>query len=1011
MSNSDTHYLHRKVISPTTTIRNIASNANPGFAATIPSLPFPSDQYDSLPTQPSVTTVPAHHNNESKKYKSASRMNSPRSQVRFSIPITDDIDPDDSNRSISTSPSKIVFPKEPTDSGSDTEPESESSITPSLNNDNSSNSGQRQLDEIQSARAAIQGHVVDMQSKIMVNVPQEIWSFHNERLKHNNSTHQRVQSMQNVSMNYDNKSATTISSNKGHHRSRSLQSLISQTVNEFSNNYNNNNLKAINAEHSSISINDSQLSQVSPLNFPSSNNSNLKLGTPNSKSTNLYLTSDSPINKHKVPIPLEISLPPFLSPSNKNKKRNSLIYDGESYSVFNDKEDSLMDSVSECNSSSEIVTDSILSNSSIASITYNISFDANIMNPDEILGIDKDANVNLKDQFKNLKRQKAVTTGRNQHYNVNNLPPVPKISLEQQSTNTKDITQKELTSSIPITFKGSPERNTQPEPHSILKHNIQLAEPSLTEVTPALTKETSADRLKSPHVLSGSKDYLAPHYSPSQPNTLSGYISPTHARLSKLLDEYNSPSQKLSPDNNHLLNVNSSSRKTNIPNDSLVILATPSKSIVIPDLDNIQPNTPNNLSTSFTPHSHSNGTLKFFDQFMPLHSNENGISSVNHSIPRGQLDTAFKFPKQNNNYIDSNNGNKYIQQEDKDYNKTPQGSAQFEKRRQKLLASHLSPNNKIGHAHRRSRSIHNMDFVSPQKILEVSLPPTPPLPINATSTPPSNERNILEEIPLRSSIEINTPSKTIPEKLHPEVVHPRAISHGPLKFHDKETTTPVKLQQIKPLSSFQSFSTPIKKMNFVPDIKADDVKQKAKSHNLLSPRRQLSNSESEQSSNANSQFSKNSRVTQLTESTEISSSNFRQRIKPRFPINDIAENNADFKIIKERQKDGYFVDVIVLDDDTPDDAADNLYDNIKPSKKYFNNKSSAMNKEKNVPTHHSPKKNKGQFKKRYTYETKEEQLENYKELLAMCENTATIAKETIFALAGAAVTTKNNTNQ
>lgn len=975
-------------------------NLNRGFIQTIPSLPFQGNAHGTLP-QHFDQQLRHPVGNEGKKYKSVSEMNSPKSQVRFSLPIIDAIESDSSNMSMSTSPSKIVFPRDSSDDSM-----SDSSITPSITNSVNSNSKVISTETL--VRAAIEGHLVDMQSKVMVTVPERIWSFHNERKQtsNNKKSHQRAQSMQDLSFDreMDTKENNPVYPNRGHHRSRSLQSLISQTVMEFNNTINGD------------SMNDSQISQVSPLNFPSFNNSssNLNLRTP-SKAKNLYLTSDSPINKHKVPIPLEISLPPFLSPSNKNKKRNSLIYDGDSYSVFNEDSTSLSESESTSEmvseSTSEIVHDSILSNSSIASVTYNISFDANIMDPDALLGIDNDANVNLKDQFHNLKRQKAglnTVKPPNKQIDINVLPPVPQISNKPAiKNNIGPQTDVSSNNHIDVTPVKVSKPNAQP--HPILKVTKSPNYSVDLDASLALKNDMacSSNAISSSHPISQSN--TSSRHSNLNSNRSSKYLSPNHAKLSGMIDEYNN---SISPFNKSTSSSNSSQRNSMVSpgvqaqktaftskTDSIAILNTPSKSIVIPDLDNIPFKTPDNSSVSFTSTNTSNGTLKFFDQFEPLYPKDSDTSPINNSNRQGQLDTAFKFPLIKGpslSTINNNNANNFVKQNDSDYQKTPQGTVKFEERRQKLLASHLSPNNKVGHAHRRSRSIQNMDFMSPHKLIEEKLPPTPSLPFDATSTPPPAE----PIAPRRSSLRAKSPSAS-PQKVEqidnlPNIKIPTFDNthSNPLQFHNTKSSINQTQAAIKPLSSFQSFSTPINKMDLIPNINANGVKEQRKAYNLLSPRRQLSNSGSNQSSTTNSQFSKDSHATQLTESTNLSVNNETiQQVKPHFPISDTSSNKDDFKIIKERQKDGNLVDVIVLDDD------DDTEDLIPTTRKIHNNRRTFRDK----PTNCSPKKVKSPFRKRYNSDTRKEHLENYQQLLNMCETTAAIAKETIYGLAGAKI--------
>lgn len=237
----------------------------------------------------------------------------PQSQVRFSIPQGDETKPQPD------SPSKIVYP-------------------------NSTSTG---IDN--------HGHLVDMNSGVMLDVPENIWKFHTNR--------------------------------KSHSRQKSLQAIIADT------------LAAINPEQQdTIATPGSQksnISNVSPLNL-----------RPNSV---LYLAPESPMNSYKTPIPLQISLPPFLSPKNKQRKRSSLIFNGDGYSEF--KEDNSLEDLRQAdfsNSNSLLnSTESELSTNSIPSAEHDFSL-SNIDNDldfENALGIDDDANVNLKLQNRNLRKR------------------------------------------------------------------------------------------------------------------------------------------------------------------------------------------------------------------------------------------------------------------------------------------------------------------------------------------------------------------------------------------------------------------------------------------------------------------------------------------------------------------------------------------------------------------------------------------------------------------------------
>ena len=58
------------------------------------------------------------------------------------------------------------------------------------------------------------------------------------------------------------------------------------------------------------------------------------------------------------------------------------------------------------------ILDSLVSNSSKPSVRFNISFDANIVDHDNLLGrVDNEANINLRCKLRNLKEQKNNTIG------------------------------------------------------------------------------------------------------------------------------------------------------------------------------------------------------------------------------------------------------------------------------------------------------------------------------------------------------------------------------------------------------------------------------------------------------------------------------------------------------------------------------------------------------------------------------------------------------------------------
>ncbi|KAH3900858.1 Fir1p SCDLUD_002313 [Saccharomycodes ludwigii] len=108
--------------------------------------------------------------------------------------------------------------------------------------------------------------------------------------------------------------------------------------------------------------------------------------------SNLYLHQDSPLNNFNVLIPLEINLPPQLSGTQTKTKRKSLLFDGNSYSEYQ---------VDNSHDTSDI---------SIPSAANNFSFELDDLANDEFLCIDKEANVNLKQQMSNMLNKKKYQT-------------------------------------------------------------------------------------------------------------------------------------------------------------------------------------------------------------------------------------------------------------------------------------------------------------------------------------------------------------------------------------------------------------------------------------------------------------------------------------------------------------------------------------------------------------------------------------------------------------------------
>ena len=176
------------------------------------------------------------------------------------------------------------------------------------------------------------------------------------------------------------------------------------------------------------------MQMVSPASIPRL--TPIKNYTLTPKRHDLYLASESPLNKYRVSVPLEINLPPFLSPKNKNKKRNSLIFDGDGYSTFERELDELINTIGGTNvheqADSSSYSGSLLEEDSIPLAANDISFDISRLNPtevDKIFGIDENANVNLKYQ------NRVIRNLGGRHKMEAALPQLPSEYEQQQQQN------------------------------------------------------------------------------------------------------------------------------------------------------------------------------------------------------------------------------------------------------------------------------------------------------------------------------------------------------------------------------------------------------------------------------------------------------------------------------------------------------------------------------------------------------------------------------------------------
>ncbi|SMN20430.1 similar to Saccharomyces cerevisiae YER032W FIR1 Protein involved in 3' mRNA processing, interacts with Ref2p [Maudiozyma saulgeensis] len=821
-------------------------------------------------TKPSRLSLPPMDNHV--PYKITSKINNSRSQVRFSIPDLNMVDDDCSYISISNSPQKIVFPREPIENRELDDEEltsiySDSQISSLGYLRDFKSPTKREPKNLLKDKL----NLVDLQTKVMIDVPESIWKYHESQRKNNNSKntpgHRKTKSMHNIFNPYrdmkkfkePNSSFVSQEWVPSHQRSKSLQSIIAETVKI----YHEEDQTKFNDDTSLSTFNET-VSTVSPLNIRQPG-----VYSKSTKKSHLFLTSESPLNKYKVSVPLEINLPPYLSPQNKEKNyhRKNLIYNGQGYSTFNeDSEDTTPESertksLPEEDEGSSFILDSLIGDDSLPFATNDISIDVGnktVEDTDVFLGIDEQANVNLKLQNRNI-RSNSKTPKR---------PPLP----------TKDS---------------------------------QFKFPSST------TKD-----IVSPNKVSLPQDNTKPN------------------------------------------------------SEALEILATPSKSIVIPCLDDADYQTPKNPST--------NGSLKFFENFEPLSNEDQNTLNIAKDPSRvnGKLNLAFKFPfnKANNRTLECTNNNSV--EETTDFLKVAPTSVDrgFEERRQRLIHNqsvHKSPVNKLGHAHRRTQSIHNIEFtvfddmIAPQSSFDAAS--TPQKDDNAAPEVPDRSpfRNLTSVVAESPVIKISPP----PEKTQDSIIliSERIISSSP-KLGIMNAS--------RPLSSIQSFSKPVSYKDIrnmhanenivIPDDILTNKTAPIKNFNSLSPRRSLSNNGSHQSSSAtsytNSQFSKASFTTVDTDMEAIQEITETELIKKNnIPANHPStskerkkENDSSFEIVKEI-RDGKEIDVIILDD---------VEEPLKATSK----------------------------RKKKSSRTRLPKNKDYNTILDMCENTASEAKDIIYKL-------------
>ncbi|SCU86592.1 LAMI_0D02784g1_1 [Lachancea mirantina] len=220
-------------------------------------------------------------------------------------------------------------------------------------------------------------HFVDLPHRVMIDVPNDIWEFHSKGRSREMLAGEEPLELKRPS------------ARRSHQRTQSFQSIIADTIHAYK-----DSNRTVNATH------------MSPVRLPPDT----------SKSGTLFLRSDSPLNKYKVAVPLEISVPPYLSPDNRHKRRNSVIYDGDGYSAYlsEDEGDTEGSNGNEsCSRDSSGVVEDI-SDISIPSASHSIVFEAG-QDVDTFLGIDKDANVNLKSQVRNLMSPNRIGMSSSSH--------------------------------------------------------------------------------------------------------------------------------------------------------------------------------------------------------------------------------------------------------------------------------------------------------------------------------------------------------------------------------------------------------------------------------------------------------------------------------------------------------------------------------------------------------------------------------------------------------------------
>lgn len=354
-------------------------------------------------------------------------------------------------RTKSASPSKVRF-SIPTAATDDVD--NDFSKIEENNNDSYMNTSNKSMKNLKNNNnnINIDGYFYDANDKILLNVPKNIYNFHQSR----------------------------------HKRTKSLQSVIVSTINSYSTDHITN----------SSNHNSNPITPTKPLKVSNNNN-------------NLYLSSASPLNKFGTPIPLTISLPPFISPSNKNKQQPNLVYDGKGYSQFTNSLSSDISSVYSSSSSS-----SSLQNDSLVNIiqdmpeeNHDISINyGNLKDTDEFLGIDSQANVNLKKQLINLRNSKEHFADSNpfkfvSSYVDNNTQGENNNTQFENNNNTQysnyNNAQFDNNNNSNAQISNNNNNNTQfnsSQNNNKIQRNIALKKPSVTfNITSPITNSSPND--------------------------------------------------------------------------------------------------------------------------------------------------------------------------------------------------------------------------------------------------------------------------------------------------------------------------------------------------------------------------------------------------------------------------------------------------------------------------------------------------------------------------------------